>query len=192
MIPVWRGRVRRSPGDPAAIAGSGPDAESRFVPNPPMVREVEHRTRLLLQRMQVRELLTMRQLIERYCEFTGATVLLQEKLLPVDCFFAITLKLSAPPDTYVIAYQKATPAWHQDHGIGHEFGHIIAGHYETGSVHRHSAMSPEREWEAEYTANLLARWAYQVSRVLDRQRALRPMQREEDPSLPLQERMGWL
>ncbi|MBF6469444.1 hypothetical protein IU427_30395 [Nocardia beijingensis] len=157
-----------------------------------MVRQIEHRTRLLLQRMQVRELLTMRQLIERYCEFTGATVLLQERLLPVDCFFAMTLKLSAPPDTYVIAYQKATPAWHQDHGIGHEFGHIIAGHYETGSVHRHSAMSAEREWEAEYTANLLARWAYQVGRVLDRQRALRPLQRTEDLSLPLQERMGWL
>ncbi|MGY1867755.1 hypothetical protein ACW9HK_21910 [Nocardia gipuzkoensis] len=157
-----------------------------------MVREIEHRTRLLLQRMQVRELLTMRQLIERYCEFTGATVLLQERLLPVDCFFAVTLKLSAPPDTYVIAYQKATPAWHQDHGIGHEFGHIIAGHYEAESVHRHSAMSPKMEWEAEYTANLLARWAYQVGRVLDRQRALRPLQRAEDLSLPLQERMGWL
>ncbi|NKY28317.1 hypothetical protein [Nocardia gamkensis] len=184
--------MRRSAGDTAGSADSARDGNSRFVLSPARVREVEHRTRLLLQRMKVRELLTMRQLIERYCEFTGATVLLQEKLLPVDCFFAITLKLSAPPDTYVIAYQKATPAWHQDHGIGHEFGHIIAGHYETGNVHRHSAMSPEREWEAEYTANLLARWGYEVGRVLDRQRALRPLQRTEDLSLPLQERMGWL
>ncbi|WP_280413219.1 hypothetical protein [Nocardia asiatica] len=184
--------MRRSAGDTAEFAGRGQDGAPRFVPSPAMVRAVEHRTRLLLQRMKVRELLTMRQLIDRYCEFTGATVVLQEKLLPVDCFFAITLKLSAPPDTYVIAYQKATPAWHQDHGIGHEFAHIIAGHYESENVHRHSTTSPEREWEAEYTANLLARWSYEVGRVLDRQRAIRPLQRSEDPSLPLQERMGWL
>ncbi|MGQ4599109.1 hypothetical protein [Nocardia sp. R6R-6] len=146
--------------------------------------------RHLLRQLDIREQFTVRQLIDRYSATTGTTLVLQERLLPVDSFFAITLKLSSRPDVYLIAYQQATPRWHQDHGISHEFGHIIAGHYEVDGIRGHSAMSAEMEWEAEYTANLLSRWSYQIGRVLDRQRALRPL--HPDHSLPLRERMGWL
>lgn len=178
-------------GNTVRLAG-GTYAGKSFTVHPGKVRAVEDRTRTLLQRMEVREPFTMRQLIERYCACTGAKVILMERLLPVDCFFAITLKVSTGPDGYVIAYQQATSRWHQDHGIGHEFGHIIAGHYEVPNLTRHSMMSAEMEWEAEYIANLLARWSYQVGRVLDRRQALRPLRRAEDLSVPLQERMGWL
>lgn len=165
---------------------------SVFVPDPSRVREVEDRVRTLLRGMGIREGATMRQLVERYCEHFGVRVVFQERVLPVDCFFAVTLKLSVAPDTYVIAYQAATAEWHKDHGIGHEFGHIIAGHYEVGDVAHHSEMSPGMEWEAEFTAHLLSRWSYEVGRALDRRNSLRPTQRSMDLSLPLQESVGWL
>lgn len=163
-----------------------------FVPARDHLRQIERRMLLLVRRMGVRDSLTMRELLACYCEFTGAKIVMQERVLPVDCFFALTIKLADPPNSYVIAYQRETPAWHQDHGIGHELGHIICGHYENGSTGGHFEIDPRQEWEAEYSAALLQRWSYAVARTRGRQRALRPRQPLVDASMPLQERVGWL
>ncbi|MFI5782601.1 hypothetical protein [Nocardia sp. NPDC051570] len=163
-----------------------------FKPNTSQVHAVEDQVRALVRRMGVHQPLGIRQLIERYSEFTGTLILLQERLLPVDCFFAITLKLTSPFDAYAITYQQATSSWHQDHGIAHELGHIISGHYDSRSGTCHFDMSAHMEWEAEFCANLLGRWTYQLGRAMDRTKDLRPLLPLADVSAPLRERMGWL
>lgn len=110
------------------------------------------------------------QLCERYGKRRGRDILVISQPLPVGMPNGVWL---VGDDADYFFYQSNTSRTHRDQIIVHEFGHLIAGHQDSGPAANAGAMpeaeasqalhrtcyDDEKEWEAEMIASIILGWA---------------------------------
>lgn len=175
-------------------------------------RRLRRQCRLLLRELDIQPPLDVRVLTQRLAATRGRKIQLLEYPLPVPGPFGMWYGLS---DRDVIWYQQGTAAWHQEHIILHELGHLLAGHPSDAEVddemtaeiaanppagidprelgggasrRRRTCYDDQREREAELTATTIQEWAS----VLRRNRVYGHGEGEEEQiSRSLTHHQGW-
>lgn len=83
------------------------------------------RCRTLLRRLDIQPPLNLQNLIDRVAADRGQPIELHAHPLPIPGPFGVWFGLR---DRDLICYQQGTTAWHQEHIILHELGHVLSGH----------------------------------------------------------------